>query len=150
MLILSGASFHPTAYSLFNSYSKVMEILSGAPSSSSTYFWFNSYSKLMMKILSGASLRPQYIFLIRFSFEIDANPLWRPPPLSPLHIPDSTLLQNTLWSLPPPVLIQNWCKVLSAVAISLIYIWALILSLRGSRHSSAPVSDGSPPPSPRK
>jgi hypothetical protein len=31
MNILSGASFHPNTYSLFNSYLKLMKILSGAP-----------------------------------------------------------------------------------------------------------------------
>jgi hypothetical protein len=54
---LSGASFHPNTYSLFNPYSKLMKILSGASFHPNTYSLFNSYSKLM-KILSGASFHP--------------------------------------------------------------------------------------------
>jgi hypothetical protein len=46
-----------------------------------------------MEILSGASLLPQYIFLLELLFKIDENPLWSL--LSPpVHIPYSVLIQN--------------------------------------------------------
>ena len=50
-------------------------------SSPNTYSLFNSCSKLM-KILSGASLLPQYILLIQFLFKIDGNALWSLTPPS--------------------------------------------------------------------
>jgi hypothetical protein len=60
-------SLPPTSstHSLFNSYSKLMQILSGASLPPNTYSLFNSYSKLM-KILSGASFHPSiciYIYI---------------------------------------------------------------------------------------
>ena len=57
---------------------EVSERTKGGPtSSSSTHSLFNAYSKLM-EILSGAPLLLQYTFLIQFLFKIDENPLWRP------------------------------------------------------------------------
>ena len=35
----------------------------------------------------------QHTFLIQFLFNIDENPLWRPPP-PPVHFPYSILIQN--------------------------------------------------------
>ena len=53
---------------------------------------FNSCSKLMT-IRHDASLLLQHTFLIHFLLNIDENPLWRLPP-TPVHIPDSILMQN--------------------------------------------------------
>ena len=57
------------------------------------YPLFNFYSKLM-KMLTGATILPQYIFLIQFLFKIDETPLWRPPPPPPLLITYASLIQN--------------------------------------------------------
>jgi hypothetical protein len=57
-----------------------------------------------MKILSGASLLPQYIFLMQFLSKIDGNPLWSilPPQYIFLIQFLFKIDENPLWSLPPP------------------------------------------------
>ena len=65
----------------------------GSPSSTIKYSLFNSYSKLM-NILSGVPLLLQfYMFLIQFLLKTDEYPLWGLlPPL--VHIPQWILIQN--------------------------------------------------------
>ena len=47
----------------------------------------------VLKTLSGASLLPQYTFLIQFLFKVDENPLGALSP-PPVHTPYSILIQN--------------------------------------------------------
>ena len=107
MQILSGASFHPNRYALFNSSSKLMQILSGASFRPNTYSLFNSYSKLM-QILSGASFYPNIyslfnsysklmLILSGASFHPNTYPLFNSYSKlmpTPIHISYSVLIQN--------------------------------------------------------
>ena len=107
MKILSGGppSFRST-YSLFNSYSKLMDIRTGGPLFPQYIFHF----QLFPKMDENTHRRPQYIFLIQFVFKNDETPHWRPrpPPIYIyiyiyIYIPYSILILNP-WrsSLEPP------------------------------------------------
>ena len=83
------------------SHHSSIRILSGGYFVRSTYFLFNSRFETHVKPL-WSSLPPQYVFLIQFLCEIDANPLWR-------FLPRIFLIQFLfkvdaipLWSLLPP------------------------------------------------
>jgi hypothetical protein len=102
MRILTGASFHPNTYSLFNSYSKLMKMLTGASHLPKfiSLIQFLKQSALLLQFSFKINANPlwsflpsQYIFLIQLLFKTDGNPLWRPPP-TPVHCPYSILIQK--------------------------------------------------------
>jgi len=101
MEILSGASFPPNTYSSSNSYSNLVEILSGVSFPLNTYCPHNSYSKLM-EILPGAS-NP-----IHIPCAILMQSWWKSslePPSLPIHTPYTIIIENwwkSFWYFLPP------------------------------------------------